>query len=193
MLRWSVEAFLVAGAVEELVVVARAEELELVEGSLSGVNFPWRTVAGGARRQDSSLSGIKAARGEFVLIHDAARPLVTPELIRAVAHAAWEHGAAVPAIPVRDTLRYVEGGLLSAKIVDRTDLHAIQTPQGFRRDLILRALEETNRKGLQLTDDATAVILSGRRVVAVPGDLRNFKVTYPEDLKLAAALLSPRG
>lgn len=193
LLLWSVEAFLEAGVVQELVVVSRPGEAEAVERVLSGVGLPWRTVEGGARRQDSSLAGIRAAREEIVLVHDAARPLVSPELIRAVFRAAVEHGAAVPVVPVRDTLRYVDRGFLLGKTVEREGLHAVQTPQGFRRDLVLPALEEADRRGVSLTDDATAVIHAGAEVAAVPGDPRNLKVTYPGDLELLAALLSARG
>ncbi len=190
LLLWSAEAFLAAGVTRELVVVAGPGEMERVEGILSGTTIPYRVVPGGERRQDSSLAGIRAAQGEYVLVHDAARPLVSPELIRRVFEAVQRHGAAVPVVPVRDTVRYVNHGFLTGELVDREGLCAIQTPQGFQRDLILRALEAANKKGLSLTDDATAVLSVGERVAAVPGDVRNIKITYPEDLKVALAFLS---
>lgn len=128
-----------------------------------------------------------------MLVHDAARPLVGPGLIRAVLEAAIRHGAAVPVIPVRDTLRYAADGFLRAEGPERADLYAVQTPQGFRRGLIRAALEDAVRRGLALTDDAGAVLLAGGRVAVVPGEARNLKVTYPEDLELARALLARRG
>ncbi|NOX44949.1 MAG: 2-C-methyl-D-erythritol 4-phosphate cytidylyltransferase [Caldiserica bacterium] len=193
LLRWSAEAFVASGAVVEVVAVARPGEEAAVEGALAGLGLPWRVVPGGERRQDSSLAGISAAAGEYVLIHDAARPLVGPDLIRAVLEATVRHGAAVPVIPVRDTLRYAAGGFLRAEGPDRAGLYAIQTPQGFRRELIRTALEDAVRRGFSLTDDAGAVLLAGGRVAVVPGEARNLKVTYPEDLELARALLSFRG
>lgn len=193
LLRWSVEAFLAAGVVQELVVVAGPGEGGKVEGVLSDVRIPYKVVLGGERRQDSSFSGAQAAQGEYVLVHDAARPLVAPELIRRVFDATLKHGAAVPVVPVRDTLRYVESGFLSGELVDREGLCAVQTPQGFRRDLLLWALESANERGLSLTDDATALLVVGKRVATVPGDVRNIKITYPEDLKVALAFLSSGG
>jgi len=193
LLRWSAEAFVASGAVDEVVMVTRPGEEAAVGAALEGLGLPWRVVPGGARRQDSSLSGISAAAGEYVLVHDAARPLVGPDLIRAVLEAAIRHGAAVPVIPVRDTLRYAADGFLRAEGPERADLYAVQTPQGFRRGLIRAALEDAVRRGLALTDDAGAVLLAGGRVAVVPGEARNLKVTYPEDLELARALLARRG
>ena len=193
LLLWSVEAFRAAGVIRELVVVAGPREKERVEEILSGIAIPHTVVSGGERRQDSSLAGIRAAQGEYVLVHDAARPLVAPELIRRVFDATLKHGAAVPVVPVRDTLRYVESGFLSGELVDREGLCAVQTPQGFKRDLLLWALENANERGLSLTDDATALLVVGKQVATVPGDVRNIKITYPEDLKVALAFLSSGG
>lgn len=190
LLHWSVEAFLSSGAVEELVVVIRPGEEGKVTEALAKVSLPWRAVYGGERRQDSARAGVEAARGEYVLVHDAARPLVSPELIRRVLKATEEFGAAVPVLPVVDTVRYVdEQGLLRPEDVPRAGLVRIQTPQGFRRALLLSALEHAERRGLPLTDDAAAVLALGRQVAAVPGAPDNLKITHPEDLKLAESLL----
>ncbi len=193
LVRWSAEAFAASRAVVEIVAVARPGEEAVVERILDGLGLPWRVVPGGERRQDSSLAGIRAATGEYVLIHDAARPLVKPNLIRRVLEAAVRHGAAVPVIPVRDTLRYAVDGFLRDGGPDRTDLYAVQTPQGFRRELIQAALEDASRRGFPLTDDAGAILARGGRVAAVPGDISNLKITYPEDLELARAILASRG
>jgi len=190
LLRWCVDAFLASGAVEELVVVARPGEEGQISALLSEVSLPVQVVLGGERRQDSARAGIEAARGEYVLVHDAARPLVSPELIRRVLKATEEHGAAVPVFPVVDTVRYVdERGFLRPEDVRRAGLVHIQTPQGFRRKLLLSALEHAEQQGLPLTDDASAVLALGRRVAAVPGSPENLKITHPEDLKLAESLL----
>lgn len=186
VLLYSVRAFLEAGVVEELVVVARPGAEFRAAALLQNGDFPVKVVTGGKRRRDSSLAGVEAAQGEFVLIHDVARPLVSPELIRRVLAAAREHGAAVPVLPVVDTLRYVENGFLKPEALPRAGLVAIQTPQGFRRDLLLSALRECDE---DLPDDAAALLSRGIPVAAVPGDPRNLKLTHPEDLALASALL----
>ena len=190
LLRWCVDAFVASGAVEELVVVARPGEEGQISALLSEVPLPVQVVLGGERRQDSARAGVEAARGEYVLVHDAARPLVSPELIRRVLKATEEFEAAVPVLSVVDTVRYVdERGFLRPEDVRRAGLVRIQTPQGFRRELLLSALEHAERQGLPLTDDASAVLALGRRVAAVPGSPENLKITHPEDLKLAESLL----
>ena len=189
LLHWCAGAFVASGAVGELVVVARPGEEGQVREALPEVRLPLRVVLGGERRQDSARAGVEAARGEYVLIHDVARPLVSPELIRRVLAAAQEHGGAVPTIPVVDTVRYVDGrGLLRAEAVPRPGLVRIQTPQAFRRELLLSALEHAERGGLSLPDDAAALLALGMPVAAVPGDPRNLKITHPPDLKLAESL-----
>jgi 2-C-methyl-D-erythritol 4-phosphate cytidylyltransferase len=185
----SVRAFLAAEVVEEIVVVARPGTEFRVAMLLQDLDFPIRVVTGGQRRRDSSLTGVEAACGEFVLIHDAARPLVSPELIKRVLDSAETHGAAVPVLPMVDTLRYVENGFLKPEVLPRAGLVAMQTPQGFRRDLLLPALEECDE---DLPDDAAALLSRGIPVAVVPGDRRNLKLTYPEDLALAQLFLSPR-
>lgn len=185
----SVRAFLAAEVVEEIVVVARPGTEFRVAMLLQDLDFPIRVVTGGQRRRDSSLAGVEAACGEFVLIHDAARPLVSPELIKRVLASAETHGAAVPILPMVDTLRYVENGFLKPEVLPRAGLVAMQTPQGFRRDLLLPALKECDE---DLPDDAAALLSRGIPVAVVPGDRRNLKLTYPEDLALAQLFLSPQ-
>jgi len=184
-----VRAFLAAEVVEEIVVVARPGTEFRVAMLLQDLDFPIRVVTGGQRRRDSSLAGVEAACGEFVLIHDAARPLVSPELIKRVLASAEAHGAAVPVLPMVDTLRYVENGFLKPEVLPRAGLVAMQTPQGFRRDLLLPALKECDE---DLPDDAAALLSRGIPVAVVPGDRRNLKLTYPEDLALAQLFLSPQ-
>ncbi len=181
----SVRAFLSSQAVQELIVVAQPGAEAKVSALVQDLQFPIRIVSGGKRRRDSSLAGVEEAKCEYVLIHDAARPLVTPELIRRVLLAAEKHGAAVPVIPVVDTLRYAENGFLLEKSVPRAGLFAMQTPQAFRRDLLLAALREADE---ELPDDAEALLRRGIPVATVPGDPKNLKITYPEDLLFLARL-----
>lgn len=181
VLVYSVRAFIASQAVSELIIVAQPGAEFKVAALLQELEFPWRVVTGGRRRRDSSLAGVEAAEGDYVLIHDAARPAVAPELIRQVLRAAETHGAAVPVVPVVETLRYVENGFLRPEVLPRPGLSAMQTPQGFRRELLLPALRAADA---DLPDDAAALLSQGLPVAAVPGDHKNLKITYPEDLAL---------
>ncbi|HEX9017511.1 MAG TPA: 2-C-methyl-D-erythritol 4-phosphate cytidylyltransferase [Chloroflexota bacterium] len=142
---------------------------------------------GGERRQDSVLNGLRAI-GEvgLVAIHDGARPLVGARIIEECYTAAWRDGAAIAAVPVRDTLKRESGAQRIGETVSRDGLWAAQTPQTFRRELILRAYEALEG---DVTDDASAVERLGMPVVLVPGDPYNFKLTTREDLEAARALV----
>jgi 2-C-methyl-D-erythritol 4-phosphate cytidylyltransferase len=174
--------------VGELVVVARPGEEGKIT-ALATAPIPVRVVTGGERRQDSARAGAQAAEGKFVLIHDGARPLVSPALIQRIFAATEEHGAAVPILPECDTLRYLDDEFLRPEPLVREGLVRIQTPQGFRRDVLLAAFREAERRGLELPDDAAAVLASGWRVAAVQGEPWNLKITHPEDFTLAERLL----
>jgi len=186
----ALEAFAQCREVEEIVLVARKGEEARAASVACGLPQSVHVVVGGERRQDSALAGVAAARGEYVLVHDGARPLVTPDLVRRVLAAAQAHGAAVPAVPVSDTVRYARDGFLAPTVVERAGLVAVQTPQGFRRELLLAAYAAAEGRVHELPDDAAAVLLLGYPVAVVPGDPRNVKLTRPEDLDLAARLLA---
>ena len=148
------------------------------------------TCLGGSRRQDSVQAGVRAMRAcEWVVVHDAARPLVTPELVDAGIAAAQETGAATAALPVVDTLKEAASDGTILWTVDRERLWAVQTPQVFRYDLLLAAHEQ---EGVDATDDAGLVERLGARVYLYPGSRQNLKVTTPEDLAIAEALLRRR-
>ena len=148
-------------------------------------------VEGGPSRQESVFRLLTATQAELVLVHDAARPLVNPEVVAAVLRAARETGAAAPVIPVPDTLIADENGFYG-EALDRARYRLVQTPQGFWRELLLKAHEEARAEGLEKSDDAQLVRALGHPVRLVPGDRRTFKVTYPEDLALLAALLQAK-
>jgi 2-C-methyl-D-erythritol 4-phosphate cytidylyltransferase len=146
-------------------------------------------VPGGARRRDSVRAGLAALPddADLVLVHDAARPLASARLVeRVIAALADGHSAVVPGIPVRDTLKRVTDGRVAATL-DRSDVVAVQTPQGFRVD-VLRAAHAGDDD--DATDDAALVERTGGTVAVVPGEEHNLKITYPGDLKIAAAVLS---
>jgi 2-C-methyl-D-erythritol 4-phosphate cytidylyltransferase len=148
-----------------------------------------RVVAGGDTRSASVRAGLAAVPddAEVIVVHDAARPLATPELFLAVVDALGSDGVdgAVPVVPVPDTLKRVEDGRVVASL-DRTGLVAVQTPQAFRA----AALRAAHRDGAEATDDAGLLEATGRTVRTVEGDPRNLKLTHPEDLVLAESLLS---
>lgn len=191
LLRRAARAFAAAPAVETIVAVVPAAELHAARELLAGIEKTTRVVAGGERRQDSVLAGMKMAPDGFdgiVLVHDAARPLVPVDLIEDVARAASVQGAAIPLVPMLDTIKRVEDGQVVGTL-DRGTLGAAQTPQGFRFALLARAYAAAFRERVTLTDEAMAVERLGQAVAAVPGSLRNRKLTTPEDLAWAEALL----
>lgn len=150
-----------------------------------------RLVAGGERRQDSVLNGLKATDPKlpYVMIHDAARPFITPGDLKAVAARTRETGAAMLAHPVRDTIKRVAGDAVR-ETIERAPLWAAQTPQCFKRDVLLDAFEKHGKK--DVTDDAALAALDGVQCHVVKGSPLNFKITTPEDMELAEALLRTR-
>ncbi|ADI14112.1 2-C-methyl-D-erythritol 4-phosphate cytidylyltransferase [Truepera radiovictrix] len=154
---------------------ARAEE------ELSGRA---RVVCGGATRQESVYNLLRAAQAEVVLVHDAARPFLEAAVIERVVAAVRAHGAASVVTAVADSL--IEAA--SGRVVDRAPLRAVQTPQGFRRELLLAAHERARERALEATDDAALVRALGHPVALVEGSSWLFKVTTPADLELARAL-----
>ena len=186
LIEHTLRAFSRAPRVDEIILVVRAGE----EGKASAIRLsgdkPLLIVAGGKERRDSSLAGVKRASGEIVLIHDGARPFPSIELIERVIDGAAAHGACIPVIPSPDTLRFLnDDGTVSGKRIDRSKIVRVQTPQGFRTDLIRGSLAESDPR---IPDDAEALLSSGRPVFTVQGEPTNLKVTTPADLAIAEAL-----
>jgi len=194
MLVHAVRSLARARLVDLVVVAAPPEEVDQVRTLLAdhhdGASL--QVVAGGATRQDSvrrALAGLRDSV-EVVLVHDAARPLAPVELVDAVAAAVREGAdAVVPALPVADTVKRVEGDTV-VETLDRSTLRAIQTPQGFARATLEAA--HLAAEGEEATDDAALVERLGRKVAIVPGAEEAFKVTRPLDLLLAEAVLTRR-
>lgn len=171
--------------VDEIILVVRPDQEGQAKAAAPGTGCPIRVVHGGEMRRDSALAGVSAARGEIVLIHDAARPFPSSELIDRVIAGAEVHGACVPVLPVTDTIRHTDGDRLLSGAVDRSELAVMQTPQGFATALIQRSLTLCDPS---ISDDAAAVLARGIEVWTVPGDPVNLKVTTSADLALAEAL-----
>ncbi len=192
LLQHTVRAFLGVPGVEEFVVVLGRDDMDEGRRLVKAVAPNCRCVQGGDMRRDSSLAGVCAASEEIVLIHDAARPFPSRDLIRAVLSAAEDVGAAVPTLAIPDLLHRVDaesGRVTEASVPGMENIARAQTPQGFRRDLILRCLEAAPR---DIRDDATAVARAGHPVAAVPGDATNLKITRPADMLLAASIAASR-
>ena len=186
----TIRAFQDCDEVSEIVLVLRkGAEKPALEGA-SGCGKVKRIVHGGENRTASAYAGVMACdpSAEIILIHDGARPLVTAEVIRSAVRGGREFGAAVPVTPVTDTIKTGKDGFADAT-PDRSTLFAAQTPQAFRAELIKAALQDAVDHGLSLTDDCAAVERLGMRVKLVEGDPRNRKITMPQDLALAEALL----
>jgi 2-C-methyl-D-erythritol 4-phosphate cytidylyltransferase len=190
VLAYSIAAFAASNEVDELVVVASNANYDAVSAIVSQLSPGSRVVLGGERRQDSVRAGLDALGDvDYVLVHDAARPLVNEALIEAVLQGAAEAGAAICAVAVSDTIKRGSEGLI-VETVDRAALYQAQTPQAFRRDLLLRAHQQDAGDA---TDDAALVERLGEPVRLVQGSPRNIKVTTPDDLHVAEALLQRVG
>jgi 2-C-methyl-D-erythritol 4-phosphate cytidylyltransferase/2-C-methyl-D-erythritol 2,4-cyclodiphosphate synthase len=187
LLLHSARAFEASPGVGDLVAVVPRDEIEHARAILAPLRKLRAVVAGGARRQDSVGEGMKQAADGFdgvVLVHDAARPFAEPALIDAVIEAAALHGAALPVLPMVDTVKRVRDGAV-AETLDRSELYGAQTPQGFRFPLLARAYQQAGKDGVTVTDEAMAVERIGAKVAAVAGSARNEKITTPEDLARA--------
>ncbi|WP_013399824.1 2-C-methyl-D-erythritol 4-phosphate cytidylyltransferase [Parageobacillus thermoglucosidasius] len=147
-------------------------------------------VGGGKERQHSVYNGLRAVKNsDIVLIHDGARPFVTIEQIHELVNEAKEHGAAIPAVRVKDTIKKVCDQFVE-ETVERSGLWAVQTPQAFHVSLVLRAHEQAQKDGYIGTDDASLVERIGGKVKIIEGDYRNIKLTTPDDLLFAEVILS---
>ena len=182
-------------SVGAIIVVTRPDHLVEVgklcrEAALSKVS---KVVSGGATRTESVLAGVEAVGEEYpiVAIHDGARPLVSREVVEAAIAAAASGSAAAPAVPVKDTVKEPDRGIVTAT-PDRSRLFAVQTPQVFDTDLIRTALTRAVEDGISLTDDCAAVERMGVPVALTQGSYTNLKITTPEDLAVAEALLEWR-
>jgi 2-C-methyl-D-erythritol 4-phosphate cytidylyltransferase/2-C-methyl-D-erythritol 2,4-cyclodiphosphate synthase len=195
VLRRSIEALAEAG-VERMVIVTSPSRIAELAAEAWLPDAVVAIVAGGERRQDSVAAGVAALAeaadpltDPVILVHDAARPLATPELIRAVAQATLAHGAAIPVLPVTETLKRLAGDMVF-ETVDRTGVVAAQTPQGVRRSVLERAYAIYPADGAEIwTDEASLLEACTISVHVIPGEASNLKVTVPADLDRARVIL----
>lgn len=190
MIKRTVRAFQDCDAVSEIVIVTREDLILPITQLCASYEKVTAVVAGGKSRQESVGNGLNALSKDVKLaaIHDGARPLITWQLIDCCIRAANTYGAAAPAVPVKDTIKTVEGGIVT-NTPERAKLRAVQTPQVFDYDLLRGALKKAYEDGAEVTDDCSAVERLGMKIKIVEGDEKNLKVTTPMDLKIAEMLL----
>jgi 2-C-methyl-D-erythritol 4-phosphate cytidylyltransferase len=180
VLDWSLERYSQHKRVSKIVLVLPNKYPKIME-----------IAEGGRTRQESVTAGFKCLSlnpMDVVLVHDAARPLVTTGLIDRVIAAVMEHGAAVPLIPVEDTVKEMKGNKI-LRTVERSNLYLAQTPQGFLFGLLQKTLMEAGDKNWEGTDEASLVELMKHKVIGVPGEKSNIKITNPVDMKIAEGLI----
>jgi 2-C-methyl-D-erythritol 4-phosphate cytidylyltransferase len=192
----AIRAFDQAISVTEIIVVAREDRHNQIQKITRAAGFKKlrSIVTGGERRQDSVRAGLdQAERGaKYVAVHDAARPLITPEQIERAFKQCRVHGAAALAQPVNDTLKHADADLFVAGSIDRQQLYAMQTPQIFDRDLIDHAYRAVYAQDISITDEVSAVEQLGHKIALVLDEDFNFKITYPRDLSVAEFILRGR-
>jgi len=189
LIAWTIAAVGAAACFDAVCVVAPEDRWDALRdaGAAAGLD-DLRLVEGGDHRQDSVRAGLAAVPGsELVLVHDAARPLCPPEVFHRVLDAARAHGAATAAVPVVDTVKRVDGDGRVLETLDRSRLVAVQTPQGFRADLLARAHRQALVDGIRADDDCALVERLAQPVQVVMGDPANVKVTRPADLDAVRA------
>ena len=186
----TVRQFQECDAIREIVVVTRPDLIVPIMDLCHRFDKLKAVVVGGDSRADSVNMGLNtlSEKCKLVAVQDGARPLVTWQVIDRVVRAANTYGAAAPAVPVKDTVKVVQGGLVE-HTPDRSTLRAVQTPQVFDFDLLRGALGEAKRNKWNITDDCSAVERLGMKVRIVEGDERNIKITTPMDMKIAELLL----
>jgi 2-C-methyl-D-erythritol 4-phosphate cytidylyltransferase len=190
----AVEPFLNREDVEQIILAIAPEDREMFDRRYhaSVVFLNIEVIEGGAERTETvacALEHVKPAC-QYVAVHDAARPCLTGALVTAVFAAARQHGAALLATAVTDTIKRAGGDRFTTETVPRDDLFLAQTPQVFRRDWLVQAYAQRQQLGTGATDDTQLVEALGHRCAIIPGSPLNLKITTPDDLRLAAAIVS---
>ena len=195
VLAHTMTAFQACDAIRDIVLVCREQDMDTYRAlaEANGITKLRTLTRGGDTRTESVLAGVSAAPENcaLVAVHDGARPLVSDEVITQAVTEAAKSGAAAPVIPVKDSIKRIENGKIAAD-VPRDTLAAVQTPQVFRRDMLLRALQDAAANDRSFTDDCAAVEALGQTVSATQGSYENIKVTTPEDIAVAEAFMHRR-
>ncbi len=191
MLLYTVDAFVESKLTGNIIVVTGADDIERCKKLLENVSKPVMVIEGGNTRQESSLIGVMNAKSDVVIIHDGARPLITPEDIDEAAKTAEKYGAAAVGSPCIDTMKRCEGTSI-VETVDREGLYKIYTPQCFNTERLLELHHLAKEKGVSVTDDCALYEWGGEDIKIVVGSALNIKLTTPEDIYIAEAILQKR-
>lgn len=183
----TVEQFFRSGAIDEIVIAVRKEEMKKYNRLLKKEGLKAKLVEGGQERHISAYNAVKQSQGEFVLIHDGARPLVSPELIKKVVGEVKKYQAVMTAAETLTCVKYVEGQFVK-KCLPRVNTWLGQTPHAFAREIILKAYKKAFRDNFVGMDDCDFVSRLGIKVKIVPGEQSNIKITLPQDLVIAQLL-----
>lgn len=182
----TVEQFVKCDQIDEIIVATRQQDIQAYQELFKQHALDVKVVEGGNERIESVYNGAKASKGDIIITHDGARPLTPLWLIENLIRAVEEYGAAMTAVPPTATIKYAEDDLIIRQSLPRATTWIAQTPQGFRRDILLSSFEETIRqKYFVATDDSEIVAMQGHQVKIVPGDHVNMKVTVKSDLVIA--------
>ena len=203
ILHWTLAVLMAAAPIlqksgielRQILVAARLEDFPSLHSLIAPFSALVKLVEGGATRQQSVDNAAQKADADFLLMHDAARPLASVDLIARVAESALKNGAAIAALPATDTIKIArlrQGVPFVGSTPERAQVWHAQTPQVFRRALFLRALENAARTGLDGTDCASLVEQIGEPVALVAGEIENFKVTFADDLRRAESIFKVR-
>jgi 2-C-methyl-D-erythritol 4-phosphate cytidylyltransferase len=181
--------------VDEIIVVVPANEQDRVAEWTEKYRKVTQIVSGGPRRQDSVYNGLKAVGDEIdiVIVHDGVRPLVTPQILQNCAEVASRTGAAIAAVPIKDTVKEAGDKKTALRTLDRGRLWSVQTPQAFSREILMQAMEKAAQDSFTGTDEASLVERLNIPVSIVEGSYENIKITTPEDILFAKLILSARG
>ena len=184
------------GCVDDIILIGRKDRLRELKEIVHTHDFIkiGHIIGGGDERQDSVRAGLDLLKAEtkYVAVQDAARPLSTPELIERVFANAQAHGGAASAAPIIDTVKRVDPDCVVSESMDREGLYAVQTPQIFRCELLVKAYQSLFEEKVSISDEVSAVQRIGGKVMLVPNEDPNFKITYPTDLPLAEFILRRR-
>jgi 2-C-methyl-D-erythritol 4-phosphate cytidylyltransferase len=195
ILQHTLEIFSGCDAIDEIVLTVNPDDLDKAKSFVRQNNFTKviAVVPGGKERQNSVYNALLQVHEDtnIVLVHDGARPLVTKELIVRIASEIKIDDAVIPGVPVKDTTKTVKDGIVQ-NTLDRKSLMSIQTPQAFRFKLLKEAYERGRRTGYLATDDARFIERLGHKVKVVPGSYENIKITTPEDIIIAEAIIQKR-
>jgi len=193
----TLRVFQASSVIEEIILAVPPSDMEYCLSSIvdpHGFTKVKKIVPGGQERQDSVRHALEAVCQEvdIIVVHDAVRPFLTERMIEEVVTEAWRKGAAIIALPMKDTVKQVGADQVIERTVDRRPLWLAQTPQAFRRDWLQAAHTKAHGEGVRATDDAYLVEWSGHSVTVVEGSGENIKVTRPEDMIIAEAILAAR-